>query len=90
VSGFRVLSRLPWQGSGYRANGTSTQRKRFSLSFMVVSSSFSLLALRTGKHIPEMINNTEFRSLPSGNQIALDLESFGPASKPMLSVATGA
>jgi hypothetical protein len=56
---------------------------------MVVSSSFSLLALRRRKHIPEMINNTEFRRLPSENQIALDLESFGPASKPRLSAAAG-
>jgi hypothetical protein len=56
---------------------------------MVVSSSFSLLSLRRRKHIPEMMNNTEFRSLPSGNQIALDVESFGPSSKPGLSAATG-
>jgi hypothetical protein len=56
---------------------------------MVVSSSFSLLSLRRRKHIPEMMNNTEFRSLPSGNQIVLDLESFGPSSKPGLSAATG-
>jgi hypothetical protein len=54
---------------------------------MVVSSSSSLLSLRRRKHIPEIINNTEFRSLPSGNQIALDLEGFGPALKPMLSAA---